>query len=235
MKRRISVIIPTYNEKENITKLIYSINKNSGDLIQEIIIVDDNSPDGTWVIIKKLMVKTKKLKLIRRMKEKGLPSAISEGIKNAKSDYVLWMDSDLSHPSSLIRTMVKFIPKYDIISASRYVENGHDKRQFFRVVASSLLNIFGRLILNIKIKDLTSGFYLVRKTVFDKISLKSNGYAEYCIRFTYESIAKGFKWKEVPYTFTDREEGSSKSYLNIINFLKNGYLCLREILRLRFF
>jgi len=231
---KISIIVPTYNEKENIEVLIKALYKNCAKSLKEIIIVDDNSPDGTHFIVQDLSKKFKNLRLILRKGKKGLPSAISEGIKNAKGEYVLWMDSDLSHPPPLILEMLKFIPKYDVVCASRYVKGGKDNRPFPRILTSRMLNTFGNIILRTGVKDMTSGFCLVRKSVFDKLELKQEGYVEYCIRFTYQSVKNGYKWKEVPYISNDRKKGSSKSYMNFFNFIKNGYLCIKEIIQLRF-
>jgi len=234
MSGNISVVIPTYNERDNIVKIITSLEESCSSDIKEIIIVDDDSPDGTWKVVEELKKKIKKVGLIRRIGTSGLPSAIIDGVNNAKGDYILWMDCDLSHPPKLIKEMLKYASEYDVVSASRYVKGGKDKRGFLRILTSRTLNLFGSVALNIHVKDLTSGFYLVKKEVFRKIRLKDHGYAEYCIRFAYESVKSGFKWKEVPYIFKDREEGTSKSYMNIRNFLKNGYLCVREIIKLRF-
>ena len=234
MQYHISAILPTYNEKENIGKLISQIKKYAGVHLYEIIVVDDNSPDRTWEIVTSLAKKDRRIRLIRRIRVRGLPSAIWAGIKAARGNVVMWMDCDLSHPPKLIKEMLKYASEYDVVSASRYVKGGKDKRGFLRILTSRTLNLFGSVALNIHVKDLTSGFYLVKKEVFRKIRLKDHGYAEYCIRFAYESVKSGFKWKEVPYIFKDREEGTSKSYMNIRNFLKNGYLCVREIIKLRF-
>lgn len=234
LKKKISIILPTYNEKENIIPLIKSIPKYCGKSLYEIIVVDDDSPDGTWKIISRLKKKIKHLRLIRRVGERGLPSAISKGIENAKGNFVLWMDCDFSHPMALIPKMIEHIPDYDVVSASRFVKGGKDKRSFLRVIASRALNIFGDLVLGLEVKDITSGFYLVKKSLFDKIKLKKEGYAEYCIRFTNDAIKNGYRWKEIPYIFIERKSGSSKSYVTILNFIKNGYLCIREIIRLRF-
>src|SRR3989338_9003849 len=103
-----------------------------------------------------------------------------------------------------------------------------------RVVASRMVDIAASVILSLDVKDITSGFYMAKKKVFSKVTLKQDGYAEYCIRFSHDAIRQGYKWKEVPYTFTDRQAGKSKSFGNILNFVKNGQLCLNEIIRLKF-
>ncbi len=231
---KISVILPTYNEMENIAALIRETSKYCGKHLHEIIVVDDNSPDGTWKIASDLRRKNRKIKLIRRINERGLPSAIWAGIRHAKGNVVLWLDCDLSHPPSLISKMIPYLDKYDIVSASRYVDGGRDKRPFFRQASSKMINFLAGLVLNLGVADITSGFYLVKTAVFRKVTLKQTGYAEYCIRLSYDAIRNNFHWKEIPYTFTDREKGTSKSFGNIFNFMKNGYLCLAEIIKLKF-
>ena len=231
--KRVSVILPTYNEKENIKELIRQIYHYCRKDLYEVIVVDDNSPDETWKIAEMLQKKYRSLRIIRRINEKGLPSAIWAGITHAKGNVVVWLDCDLSHPPKIIPKMIRQIPEYDVVIASRYVENGKDKRPFTRVLASKLINAFSKLVLGLKIKDMTSGFYSVKKEVFSKIRLMKTGYAEYCIRLSYESSKKGFKIKEIGYAFSERKKGTSKTFSNISGFLYNGYLCIREILRLR--
>ena len=231
--KKVSVILPTYNEKENIMELIRQVYHCCGKDLYEVIVVDDNSPDGTWKIVKELQKKYKSLHLLRRMNEKGLPSAIWAGITHSKGNVVVWLDCDLSHPPKTIPKLLGQIPEYDVVIASRYAEGGKDSRPFARVLASKLINTFSKLVLRLKINDMTSGFYAVKKDVFSEISLMKTGYAEYCIRFSYEASKKGLKVKEIGYIFTDREKGASKTFSNIRGFLYNGFLCCREILRLR--
>ena len=231
--KKVSVILPTYNEKENIEELIRQIYFYCRKDLFEVIVVDDNSPDGTWKIVRNLQKKYKTLRLCRRINEKGLPSAIWAGIGQAKGNIVVWLDCDLSHPPKIIPKLIEHIPQYDIVCASRYVENGKDNRAFMRVLPSKLISIFAGIILGLKIKDVTSGFYAVKKVVFSKIHLMKTGYAEYCIRFSYEASKKGFKIKEIGYVFTDREKGYSKTFSNLGSFLHNGYLCFKEIIKLR--
>ena len=232
MSMKLSVILPTYNEKENIEELIRQIYHYAADDINEVIVVDDNSPDGTWEIVQNLQKEFKTLKLIRRIGEKGLPGAIWAGIRKAEGDYVLWMDCDLSHPPEVIPRLLEQIPGYDIVCASRYVKGSSDRRNFKRVAASKAFSIISTLLLGTKVRDMTSGFYVVKKEVFDKVKLMTTGYAEYCIRFICEAQRKGFKIKEVGYVFVNRRKGSSKTESGTGQFIKNGFLCMKEILKL---
>lgn len=226
----VSVILPTYNESKNIKEVIdqvlHYLGKNS-----EIIVVDDNSPDRTWEIVKG--IKDKRIKLIRRY-ERGLASALSLGIKEAKSDVVVWMDADMSMPPSLIPRLLDELKVYDIAIGSRYVKGGKDARGFTRVLTSWLMNFFAFIVLNYNIRDYDSGFVASKKRVFEKVKLYTAGYGEYCIRFLYEAAKVGFKVKEVPYTFTERKKGKSKTSEHWWSMLRHAWFYGTTVLRLRF-
>lgn len=216
MENEISVILPTYNEKENVGIVIDEIVKHVP-LLKEIIVVDDNSPDGTWSIVEGIAKKNPRVKLIKRVNERELTSAIWTGIVNAKGNYVSWMDCDMGMPPSLIPRLMKELDVCDISVGSRYISGGTDARFFFRRMTSSFLNNFARIALGLETRDLTSGFIVAKKEIFDKIRLQGN-YGEYCIRFLYEADKCGYKIKEVPYTFKDRTRGESKSETNFFLF-----------------
>ncbi len=232
--KKVSVILPTYNEKGNIGQIIGQILKYAAENLHEIIVVDDNSSDGTEEIVKELQKKVKNLRLVVRKDERGLPSAIWRGIQESKGNIVVWLDCDLSHPPEYIPKMLSYLGEYDIVCASRYVDQGKDTRSFIRVLASLAVNLPARIILGLKVRDLTSGFYAVKKEVFSKVKLMQTGFAEYCIRFTYDSVKNGFKIKEVGYISPDRKAGVSKTEKNFIRFLRDGYLCWKEVIKLRF-
>jgi dolichol-phosphate mannosyltransferase len=228
MEAKISIILPTYNERENVKKVIEEIICNVNSL-QEIIVVDDNSPDGTWSIIEKMAVSDKKIKLIRRVNERGLTSAIWAGIIQANGAYIAWMDCDMSMHPSVLPSLIQGLNSYDIVIGSRYVKGGEDRRPLFRRFVSRGLNVFAQVVLSISIKDLTSGFVAVRKEVFKNIKLEGN-YGEYCIRFLYEAFKRGYKIKELPYVFTDRTDGKSKSEESFFSF---GIGYIKTIFKLR--
>lgn len=233
MEKKVSVVLPTYNESGNIGELISQVHHYAGKDLLEVIVVDDNSPDGTGEIVKELQKKYKNLRLVKRINESGLPSAIWRGISEAKGNVIVWLDCDMSHPPEVIPRLLEHIPAYDIVCASRYVKGGKDTRSYIRVLASKIVNILADIILGLRIKDLTSGFYAVKKDIFTKVKLMRTGFAEYCIRFSYESVKKGFKFKEVGYISPDRKRGISKTDRNFNKFINDGYLCLREIIKLR--
>jgi len=228
METKISVILPTYNEKETVRTVIGETAKNVS-LLKEIIVVDDNSPDGTGDIVKEISTKDKRVKLIQRFNEKGLTSAIWTGISNAKGEYIAWMDCDMGMPPEVINKLVDELSGCDIAVGSRYAAGGKDTRGFFRRSVSYCLNFFARMMLKVKTKDLTSGFLTVKRDVFSKLKL-SGDYGEYCIRFLCEAEKLGYKIKEVPYVFKDRTAGESKSEAGFFRF---GWGYYKMIMRLR--
>src|SRR3989344_9502149 len=129
--KTVSVVLPSYNEKDNIAEAIERIEKSLGPKLLEIIVVDDNSPDGTWKVVEDL--KDSKVRLIRRMNEKGLASALSRGIKESRGSIVVWMDCDLGLPPEDLPHLVAAIESgADVAIGSRYVKGGADERVWFR-------------------------------------------------------------------------------------------------------
>lgn len=226
----VSIILPTYNEKENISTLIDEIFRFLPDA--EIIVVDDNSPDKTWKIVEDY--NSPKVKLIRRTEVRGLATAIARGLKETGGDIIGWMDADMCMPPSLLPKMIAYLGEYDIAMGSRYIETGTDARSFLRVATSWTINRLAGLLLGFDIKDYDSGFILLKKYVFNKVVFPSSGYGDYFIEFIYKCKKKGFRIKETPYTFRDREKGESKSAANIFEFIKLGFGYFLRILKLRF-
>jgi dolichol-phosphate mannosyltransferase len=233
MKKKVSVVLPVYNERGNIRELIRQVKKYTGMELLEIIVVDDNSPDGTTNIVRGLQKKNRNLKLVVRKKERGLPSAIWSGIKKSKGNVVVWLDGDLSHPPKYIPKMLSYIGDYDVVCASRYVDKGKDARSVVRVIASQAVNLVAYVVLGLKVRDLTSGFYAVKKEVFSKVKLMQTGFAEYCIRFSYDTVKNGYKFLEIGYVSPDRRQGVSKTQRSFGRFVNDGFLCLKEIIKLR--
>ena len=222
----VSTVLPTYNEKLNIITLIEGLLKAAKNNYKtEIIVVDDNSPDKTWKIVHDYIKKNKlkNIKVVRRINQRGLPTAIARGIEEAKGDIITWMDCDLGMPPEVVPKLVKTIQDgCDISVGSRYAEDGKDLRRPLRVFTSKAINLYTNLILNFKVRDYNSGFVAVKKEVFSKVKIHPNGYGEYCVNFLYQAGNKGFKIKEVGFDFKERELGESKTgeYLGAI--LRHG-------------
>lgn len=211
------IVIPTYNEIENIEVILEKV--FSLELGVDILIVDDNSPDKTYVKVQELIdtdLYKGQLHLVIRQNKEGLGKAYIEGFKWCLArDYafIIEMDADLSHDPKYLPSFIENIKEYDLVIGSRYVKGGG-------VVNWSLLRKFisfggstyARTILGISIKDVTGGFKCFRREVLEAIDLDnimSAGYA-FQIEMNYRTILKGFKVKEVPIIFEDRVAGKSK-------------------------
>ncbi|RLD17167.1 MAG: polyprenol monophosphomannose synthase [Caldiserica bacterium] len=208
------VVIPTYNEKRNILSLV----KKIGDI--DILFIDDNSPDGTADVIEKLKMKNEKLKIIKRERKMGLGSAYRAGFKYALDngyDNVIMMDADLSHPPEKIPELLDV--DADFVVGSRYIKGGKIVGwPWYRYFLSKYANIYAKTFLKMPINDLTGGFNRIKKEVLEEIDfegLKSDGYA-FQIELKYYAWKKGFKLREIPITFKEREKGKSKLSKKIV-------------------
>lgn len=235
--QKVSVVLPTYNEKDNIVTLIREIQKHLNNDI-EIIVVDDDSPDLTWQIVEDL--KDDNVKLLRRMNEQCLTTAIWDGISAANGEVVVWMDTDLSMPPEKIPDLLMKIDEgYDISVGSRYIPDGGtvivEKSQdsMLSAVSSFVMNYFIQRLLDTSFKDYTSGFIAARKDVFDDIKLRGD-YGEYFIDLIYNALKKGYKVIEIPYILQARKHGESKTGSNFFQLSKRGIKYITTSLRLRF-
>lgn len=229
----LSIIIPTYNESDNILKLIDKIKENlNPSVFTEIIVVDDNSPDGTGEIVKSYIKndsvyqerKTSSesrniysLKVIIRKGKNGLITAILEGVKSSKGDYVLIMDADFSHPPEIIPNMVEKIlaNSNSIVIASRYIETGGIIGwPFRRRIISKCAAIIAKIGLRVdNVTDPMSGFFIVPRSLLEQLQIDTKGY-----KLLLEILVKtkNLPIHEIPYTFTDRKSGKSKMGFNVI-------------------
>lgn len=227
----ISIILATYNESENITDVIQAILVSLPDPV-EIIVVDDDSPDQTWKIA--LAMNDPHVKVIRRINTRGLASAINRGIIESQGDIIGWMDADMCHPPTLLPSMLEILANCDVVIGSRYIIGGKDDRAPGRVLTSQLINRLAHLILGYGILDYDSGFILMHRNVLNSISLTPTGYGAYFIEFIYACCRKGLKVVEIPYTFTERKKGVSKSNINLLQFSLAGLGYFSRILKTRF-
>lgn len=207
---KIALIIPTYNEAENIRSLIHAINRLKINL--KIIIVDDASPDGTGKIVSSFP----DVVLISRKGKLGLGSAYKAGFKYAflhGYNIVATMDADLSHDPKFFLGMAAKIKDYDLVIGSRYVPGGNIIGfNYWRKLISGSAQFFSRTVLGLKIKDSTSGYRVYKKSVLDKIgysSILSHGYS-YLLESIYLAHKYGFSIYEVPIVFKNRKLGKSK-------------------------
>jgi dolichol-phosphate mannosyltransferase len=215
----VSIVLPTYNEKEIIVETVHSIIDHIGDPV-EVIIVDDDSPDQTYRVVEEMG--EKRVKVIRRVGTRGLASAINRGIIESRGEIIGWMDADMSMPPSLLPIMIEKLKDYDVVIGSRYAKGGKDARPGLRVITSRMVNTLAALVLGGDVKDYDSGFIVMRRYVLDRVTLMPTGYGAYFIEFIYACHRKGLSIVEVPYEFHDRTKGVSKSAPNLWGFLTAG-------------
>jgi dolichol-phosphate mannosyltransferase len=214
------VIVPTYNELENLPKLIPAV--LSQDESIHILIVDDGSPDGTGAFVKEEMKKNDRIHLLEREKKMGLGTAYISGFKYALQnnyDFVFEMDADFSHDPNELKNFLIAIKENDLVLGSRYI-NGVRVLNWpmARLLLSFFASVYTRIITGMPIKDATGGFKCFRRSVLEAIDLdkvKSNGYS-FQIEMTFKAYSKGFKIKEVPIIFSDRVKGKSKMSKKIV-------------------
>lgn len=216
---KISIVLATYNERENIVDTIQSIFEHVKDPV-EVIVVDDDSADQTWQLVESLG--DPRVVVIRRVDTRGLASAFNRGIIESRGEIVGWMDADMCMPPSMLPAMVDKLNEHDIVVGSRYAQGGKDDRAALRVISSRLINGLAGLVLGYGIKDYDSGFVVLRRTVFNKVSIIPTGYGAYFMEFLYTCRKKGLTVYEMPYVFRDRAKGISKSAPSIFKFFKTG-------------
>lgn len=208
------IVIPTYNERENIYKLVSQILDLPPNL--EVVIVDDNSPDGTGEIADQLASKNGRVHVIHRTGKLGLGTAYIAGFQYAlRGDYelIFTMDADLSHDPKYIPDFLEKIKDFDVVLSSRYMHGiSVVNWDFRRLLLSTGANAYLRTVTGLRLSDLTGGYRCFRRKVLESINLEavhSNGYA-FIVETTFRAWKKGFKIGEVPIIFIDRDEGSSK-------------------------
>jgi dolichol-phosphate mannosyltransferase len=234
---QISIILPTFNEAGNIEQLLdrtlIALGHTPGGV--EVLVVDDDSPDGTWRLVAEKAKAEARVRLIHRTTEKGLTSAISRGIHEARGQWIGWMDCDLSMPPEEWPKLAEALRQgADMAVGSRYVPGGADvAHSFVGRTLSLLINLWAGLMLDWTIKDYTSGFILGRKEVFDKVELRGD-YGEYCIDLLYRVKKAGYSIRELPYRCVPREAGESKTATNVWGYLKRGVNYVKSVWRLRF-
>jgi dolichol-phosphate mannosyltransferase len=243
MTNKISIILPTYNEKGNIGQLIDELSDHLSRKEFEIIVVDDNSPDGTSEVVSDKKQYDKNIKLLCRTKERGLTSALNDGIAIADGQIVVWMDCDFQMPPSVVPELVEKVENgYDASIASRYVYGGKDLRynqtvdhKLITIVHTYLSLIICRLttyIFSSKQTDWTSGFIAIKRDIFDRIDLYGN-YGEYFMYLVHHLENSGYKISEIPYKLGTRMTGESKTSGGYVDMCVKGMKYIWAILRLK--
>ena len=223
--KKILVFTATYNESENISELISLIMQQN--FKPDLLIIDDNSPDGTYNKVQQMQKKFKNLFLIKRNGKLGLDTAHKEGYDFAKKnnyDYFITMDADFSHDPSELPNFVKNLNNFPIVLGSRYVTGGNCLMSGRRLIISKYGNKFMKFIFKFDCNEFTTsyrGFNLKKLNDFHLNLIKTKGYS-FFMGTIYEIFKKGFKVKEIPITFKDRSKGYSKiPRIEILRTLKN--------------
>ena len=224
MDKKISIILSTYNEALAIEQTISEIFKYVKNV--EIILVDDNSPDGTFEKVNK--INNPNLKVFSK-KSRGLAAAFLLGLVNSSGDVVGWIDSNQSLLAIRLPDMISKLDTNDIVLLSRYVQGGKDERSGLRILSSQTVNFLSRLILGSKIKDYTSGIFVMKRSVLNEVVPIAYGHGEFFIEFLYKAKKKGFNILEMPFTQPPDMEGITKTAPNMFRFI---YLGLFYIIRI---
>ena len=224
-KKKVLVFIATYNEAENIISIINSIKSQPSN--PDLLVIDDNSPDGTSTKIKEIQKKFNNIFLVLRRDKLGLDTAHKEGYEFAKKnnyDYFITMDADFSHDPSELPNFVKNLNYFPIVLGSRYVTGGNCLMSGRRLLFSKYGNKFMKFIFKFDCNEFTTsyrGFNLNKLNSFHLNLIKTKGYS-FFMGTIYEIFKKGFKVKEIPITFKDRSKGYSKiPRIEILRTLKN--------------
>lgn len=218
----VSVVLPTYNERDNIVPLIAAIDREltGVGISYEVVVVDDNSPDGTAQAVRDHYADRTNVRLFVRSEGRGLATAIAYGIRHAEGECVAVMDTDFNHDPALLPQMVRFLEYYDIIIGSRFTMGGGMEERW-RYMASFVFNFFIRQVLHTQIQDNLCGFFTMKRDKLLAMDIERifRGYGEYFMHLLYQAWRQGYKMLEVPAFYRVRVYGQSKS--RFFNMLYN--------------
>jgi len=218
---KILVIIPTYNESQNIEKLLEQIVGQNIDGL-DVLVVDDNSPDGTGDLVKKFSKKEQSIHLLERTEKLGLGTAYVTGFRYAlekEYDLIIEMDADFSHDPNELKNLINSTNQYDLVIGSRYVKGVNVINwPLSRLLLSMGASLYTRMITGLPLRDCTSGFKCFKRKVLESINLdkiQSDGYS-FQIEMSFKAWKKGFILGEIPIIFLDRSAGTSKMSKKIV-------------------
>ncbi|MBI5186285.1 MAG: polyprenol monophosphomannose synthase [Nitrospinae bacterium] len=229
------VMLPTYNERENLVKLVPEILSIGPDI--SIIVVDDDSPDGTWKLVREMAEKDSRVSLIHRTREKGRGTAGIEGFLFAVRsgvDYVIEMDADYSHHPRYIPSLLSEMEKCDVVIGSRLIHGGKERgRNILRTLITWFANNYIRLLMGVDIMDCTSGYRCFKREVLASIGLEKMVSVGPSIveEVLYACVLKGYRIKEIPILFEERCHGETTKTLG--QYLDTALKVIRFRLRMR--
>ena len=218
MDKKVSIILSTYNEAPFVVQTVNEILNNIKNV--EIILVDDNSTDGTLEKVKK--INNPNLKIYSR-RFRGLASSFLLGLINSSGDIVGWVDSNMKSAAAKLPEMIDQLNNNDVVLLSRYVEGGDDKRDKLRSFASRFLNWIYQLTLSKKIKDYTSGMFVMKKDVLLTAIPNCFGHGEFFVEFIYKAHKRGVKIYELPFIQPPDLEKRSKTASSLLHFIHLGF------------
>lgn len=210
---QLSVVVPTFNERDNVTTLFRRLGAALAGTAFEVIFVDDNSPDATWEVVRALAREDGRVRCIRRVGRRGLSGACIEGILASSAPFAAVIDADLQHDETQLSKMLALLQggEFDLVVGSRYIEGGSaDSFNRQRAGASALATEVAKRVLRVKIADPMSGFFMIRRDRFEQLApqLSTQGFK---ILLDIVATARGnLRIKEIPYTFGSRLHGESK-------------------------
>jgi dolichol-phosphate mannosyltransferase len=209
---RATVCLPTYNERENLERMVRALGEHG----VSVLVIDDNSPDGTGELADRLAQELDCVSVLHRARKEGLGPAYLDGFRHALgegAELILEMDCDFSHDPADIPRLIAAVERADLVLGSRYVDGGSVRNWgLLRRLVSAGGSAYARWVLGVDVRDLTGGFKCYRRAVLETIELDaitSRGYA-FQIETTYRAIRAGFRIAEIPITFVDRLQGGSK-------------------------
>ncbi len=209
----LSIIVPTYNEHPNVIPMVESLDEALGKFRWEVIFVDDDSPDGTASQIREVAMRDPRVRVVQRVGRRGLSSAAIEGILASSAPFCAVIDGDLQHDEKLLATMLETIIKedLDVVSGSRYIEGGglgdwHESRAKISRFATRL----SRMVLHADLTDPMSGFFMIRRSAFEKRMHNLSGIGFKILLDIFASSKETLRYRELPYEFRTRQAGESK-------------------------
>lgn len=231
MSIELTIVIPTYNEVENIRPLLERLEKTLETLGWEVIFVDDDSPDGTAELVRQIALHDPRVRCLQRIGRRGLSSACIEGILASATPFVAVMDADLQHDETLLPKMLQSLKAEgsDIVVGSRYMEGGGvgDWKKS-RLKISQFATSFSRLIINVRLSDPMSGFFMVSREFFTTLVHDLSGKGFKILLDIFASSPRPVRFKELPYHFRTRHRGESK--LNVLTIAEYLLLILDKLL-----
>lgn len=231
----LSVVLPTFNEADNIGLLIEAIAAALDGVPHEILVMDDRSPDGTADVVRRSAASFPQARVIERDPPAGLTVSILDGVERAKGKLVVWMDCDFSHPPELMPDLLAPLQagEADLTCSSRYVPGGDDQRDSATARwASVVITKLAQWLVSREVLDYTTGYVMASRELILELGLHGD-YGEYCIELLGTAALRGTRIVEVPYVQVERHAGESKTAPNLSGFVTRGWKYLATILSLR--